>query len=458
MDELIRQARERLAALLAERQSHTNALTQLRAQLDGEGSTVTEAQVVEAIAARDAFDPQIEAARARVTELEDEQARDEAAAALAREFHPVTPARASGVSVGNEPEVYRQGGEHSYFRDLWMATAYGRREAMDRLRRNDERVAHARALSTTDGGIGEFVPPLWLVNQFVELARPGRVVADRLNREPMPGGTDSISLPRITGGTSVAEQSSQGTALSETDMTSDSVTAAVATLGGVQTVSVQLVEQSPINIDTVVLGDLARAYAQKVDAFVITNNAANKRGILNASGINAVTFTSASPTVPLLWPKLVDAMRQVHTGRYLPAREIYMTPTRWAWLQAALDSNNRPYVSDTVATSVPLLASSDGAVPEGLAGTIRGINLPVFLDPNIPANLGTGTNEDRIIVARPEDVTLYESSPKAEAFRETKAKEAQVVFRMYGYVALHSERAPKSISVISGTGLVQPTF
>lgn len=467
--ELLQQARERLTTLLAARQSATDALTTLRSQLDAEGSTVTTEQVREAIAARDAFDPQIEEARARVAELQDELARDEAATALAREHAPAAPSRASGVQVGAEPETYRRHGEHSYFRDLWMATNYGRRESIERLVRNDREVEHAvrssdevraqmRAIGTTDGAGGEFVPPVWLVNEFEALARPGRVIANRIRNEPLPAGTDSISLPRVTGGASTAEQTTQGNALSETDMTTGSATSAVATIGGVQTVNLQLVEQSPINIDTIVLQDLADDYAVRIDTFVISNNAANKRGLLNVTGINAITYTDATPTVPEVWPKLVDGKRQVHNGRYKPAQEVYMTPTRWAWFEAALDANNRPFVSDSMASAIPLLGISEGAVPEGFVGTIRGLSLPVFADANIPSNLGAGTNEDRIIVIRKDDVTLYEGARKAEAFRETKAKEAQVVFRLYAYAALMSERAPKAISVISGTGLVQPTF
>lgn len=469
MDELIRQARERLASLLAARGSATEKLGELRTQLSQEGSGVTEAQVTEAIAARDAFDPQIEEARARVAELEDERARDDAATALAREVGPAAPSRASGVQVGSEPETYRKNGEHSYFRDLWMASSYGRRESIDRLVRNDREVEHAirssdtvreqmRAIGTADGAGGEFVPPVWLVNEFEKLARPGRVIANRIRNEPLPAGTDSISLPRVTGGSSTAEQTTQGNPLSETDMTTGSATSAVATIGGVQTANLQLVEQSPINIDTIVLADLADDYAVRIDTFVISNNAANKRGLLNVTGINAITYTDATPTVPEVWPKLVDGKRQVHNGRYKPAQEVYMTPTRWAWFEAALDANNRPFVSDSMASAIPLLGISEGAVPEGFVGTVRGLSLPVFADANIPANLGAGTNEDRIIVIRKDDITLYEGARKAEAFRETKAKEAQVVFRLYAYAALMSERAPKAISVISGTGLIQPTF
>lgn len=446
LDELIERARTDLAALLSERGDKTAALTALR-----DADTLDEATVDAAIAARDALDPKIDAARARVTELEAEKARDDAAAELAAAYAPAQ--RTTGaVSVTSEPDVYRRDGEHSYFRDLYMASTYNRRDSVERLARNDQQV---RAIGTTDTAGGEFVPPLWIVEDYEKFARAGRVIADRLRRETLPAGTDSISLPLVTGGSSIAVQT-EGNALSETDMATSSTTGAVKTLGGVQTVNVQLVEQSPVNIDGIVLADLAAEHAKQVDTFVIANNAANARGLLNVSGINAVTYTDASPTVPELWPKLVDAQRQVHVGRFLPAREVYMHPTRWAWFQAALDSNSRPYVTDDI--DFPLLGVSGDSVPEGLAGKIRGLGLPVFLDPNIPVNLGAGTNEDRIIVIRPEDSVLYESAPKAEAFRETLAKNAQVVFRLYNYVAVLNARAPKSISVISGTGLVAPTF
>ncbi len=448
LEQLIEAQRAQLRSMLDARSTKTAELLTLRDAL-GTDDTITEARVAEAITARDALDPQIEAVNARIAELESEQARDAAADALAATF-----THSSGVTVGSEPDVYRQNGEHAYFRDLWMAQQYGRRDSLDRLRRNDEQV---RALSTTDGAGGEFVPPIWLINEFEKLARAGRVIADQVRKEPLPAGTDSISLPLVSGGSSVGEQT-QGNAMSETDMQTTSATAAVTTLGGVQTVNLQLVEQSPINVDSVVLADLAAEYAKVLDTFVISNNAAGKRGLLNVTGINAVTYTDASPTVPEFWPKLVDAKRQIHKYRFLPSTHVFMHPDRWAWLEAALDANNRPYVSDDLASAIPLVATSEGAIPEGLAGTIRGLRLPVFLDPNIPVNLGAGTNEDRVIVARAQDVTLYESPIRAESFRETKAKEAQVVFRVYAYAALQSARAPKSISVISGTGLIAPTF
>jgi hypothetical protein len=84
--------------------------------------------------------------------------------------------------------------------------------------------------------------------------------------------------------------------------------------------------------------------------------------------------------------------------------------------------------------------------------------LPVFVDPNIPTNLGAGTNEDRIVIARSSDVILFEGTPRSETFREPLAANLSVLLRFYNYTALHSERYPKAISIIAGTGMIAPTF
>jgi HK97 family phage major capsid protein len=171
------------------------------------------------------------------------------------------------------------------------------RAAQERLARNNREVAvESRALTTTDGAGGDFVPPLWMINEYVELARTARPTADRVRNEVLPTGTDQVNVPKIATGTAVAEQATQNTAVQNTDATTSSVAANVATLAGQQVVALQLIEQSPINLDTILLADLAADYAAKVDLFVLNNNATNKKGLLQESG------TNASPTRPARRP------------------------------------------------------------------------------------------------------------------------------------------------------------
>lgn len=408
------------------------------------------ARHLEIIGQRATLRTQIEAADGEISALRADQAADEARAAAARDTHRVAEPAAR---TGAEPVTYRKGGQESYFRDLYMAKSYGRADAIERLRRND---AEVRAISATDGAGGEFVPPTWLVDEFMAKARPGRVFANNLTQLPLPGGTDSISLPRITTGTSVAEQATQNSNVSETDMVTDSVTAAVATLGGRQTVSLQLVEQSPINIDQIVLGDLAADYARALDVFCLTNNATSKKGILSVSGVNTVTYTAATPAVADYIAKLVAAATAIHTNRYLPVEKIFMRPDVWGWIVSGQDANKRPLVVPVGFGASNASGIAEGAVAEGLAGYITSLAVPVYLDPNLPDNKGTGTNESWTVAARTSDIQLYEGTLKAESFRETKAEQLSVVFRLYNYAALHSERSPKSISVVSGTGTITP--
>ncbi|MFI0772320.1 phage major capsid protein [Streptomyces sp. NPDC021218] len=402
-----------------------------------------------------AKDVEIEKLQARIAELDEDEKRSQRAAELLAQ-NGQAGERRERVQVVSEPETYRKGGNASYFRDLFRAQVNGNRESIERLARNDREVQEKRALTTTDGAGGEFVPPLWMVNDYIALARGGRVVADQVRPMALPTGTDSISLPKVASGTATAEQTTQNTAVQDTDATTGSVTAGVATIAGKQVVSQQLLDQSPINMDQILLADLAADYAVKADVFVINNNATNKVGLLNVSGANAVTYTDATPTVGELYPKGADAIQQIHTGRFLPADKHFMHPRRWAWMTAAVDTAGRPLVVPAANMPQNALAAMGEVASEGFAGTWHG--LPVFVDPNIPVNLGAGTNEDRIITLRSSDVIFFEGTPQAEAFRETKADQLSVLLRFYNYAALHASRYPKSISVIAGTGLITPTF
>jgi len=355
-------------------------------------------------------------------------------------------------------ETYRRGDQSvSFVKDLALSSCRNDRDAYDRLQRNTKEVGiEYRALSTTDGAGGDFVPPLWAIAEYAALARPARPTADAVRGMVLPKGTDSLNIPKIATGTAVAEQSTQNTAVQNTDATTAAVSAAVATLAGQQVVSVQAIEQSPINLDEILLEDLTLDLAAKTDLFVLNNNAANKRGLLNTTGTNAVTFTNASPTPGLLYPKLADAMQQIYTNRFLAPDTIVMHPRRWAWFLAALDSQNRPLVLPGAGGSLNALGVTGAPTSQGIAGSLLGMQ--VILDPNVPTNLGAGTNQDPIIMLRSRDAYLWEGSLNVEAFRDTKADQLSVVLVSYSYIDLTAERYAKAVSVINGTRLVAPTF
>jgi HK97 family phage major capsid protein len=97
------------------------------------------------------------------------------------------------------------------------------------------------------------------------------------------------------------------------------VSAGVKTIAGQQDVSIQALEQSPLNFDQIIFADLIADYATKVDLQVLagSNSAGQVKGITGATGINTVAYTDTTPTVGELYSKLADATQKIHTGRYL---------------------------------------------------------------------------------------------------------------------------------------------
>lgn len=307
----------------------------------------------------------------------------------------------------------------------------------------------------------EFVPPLWLEEQFVALARAGRVTADRAVPGAVPPGTDSINIPKVLTGTAVAVQATQNTAIQQTDATTGSIASPVITLAGGQTISMQLVEQSPLNVDDMVLGDLAADYAQKLDAQVISGSGSSGQatGLLTLSGTNSIAWTQASPTLGGaggMYASLGAGMSAIHTNRFLPPDCIIMHPRRWAWALAQSDTSNRPMVVPAGQGPNNAAGMPGPLAAQGLVGDM--IGLPVYTDANLPVNLGAGTNQDVILMARMSDVYLWEGTVRAEAFEQTYAAQLSLFVRLYNYVSFQAGRYPKALAAVTGTGSVTPVF
>jgi hypothetical protein len=89
-----------------------------------------------------------------------------------------------------------------------------------------------------------------------------------------------------------------------------------------------------------------------------------------------------------------------------------------------------------------------------VVGTTHG--LPIVTDPNVPTNLGAGSNEDCILVLRASDIVLWESGIRARVLPETRASNLTVLLQTYGYAAFSAARYPQS--VVELTGLTPPSF
>lgn len=358
------------------------------------------------------------------------------------------------VHVVGEPLTYELHGPHSFFRDMYARDFKHDPAAEARLQRHMKELEVEGKLkfdlSSTDAAGGYLVSPVYLNDEFVRYLHATRVVANTIGYRQLPPNTDSINIPTMDGTTTVAVQADNG-AVSETDATFNTIAADVKTIAGMQDVSQQLVDRSVPGIDEVIFADLAGNYGVKFDTDVINSSTSNNKGLLQVSGINSVTYTDASATLPELYPKIAKAIELIHENIFMPADAIFMHPRRWAWCLAALDGSSRPLITPYAPQNAA--GAHGGVVPEGAVGNIQGLD--VYVDANIPSTLGAGTDEDRIIVCRTAELFIWEegAGPFLETFRDVGSGTLTVRFRLHNYYAQLHARRPKAISVISGTGL-----
>jgi HK97 family phage major capsid protein len=463
MDEMLKRLMDRLTDANKRREGLVEArkaIVDVAKQEKRDGDTLTEDEDKEFRSYTEQIktaDEEIRSLDERITELSDEEKRSQAAAAAAR--------RAASVNAQlrvTEARTYERGSRNSYLRDLATANIQGDYEARERLQRHAEEVKvepeykEYRDLNRADGSGGAFVPPAWLMGQYIELARAGRPTANLFNSEPLPPGTDSINIPRVLTGTATAVQPQDNDPVQEVDLTDSSLSIPVRTVAGQQDVAIQLLDQSPIAFDQLIFRDLMADYATKVNLQVLagTGAAGQVTGLMTQAGATAVTVTAT--TVAGLYSAVANATSQIYSTRYGAPNVVVMHPRRWAWLVSQLDGNSRPLVVPAAQGPNNSVATFGGLGVQQVVGSIQG--LPVVTDPSIPTNRGAGTNEDVVIVMKTDDVVLYESGIRTRVLQETLSGTLTVRFQCYGYLAFSAGRYSNSLARITGVGLVAPTF
>jgi HK97 family phage major capsid protein len=438
--------------LRVERESALNKAVALCDTAAAESRELTEAEQTD-------YDVNIKRADALEKEIAEKGSLDSKRAAATEARASVEAAIAPKVQVTRTESIYTPSGAQSFYRDVFAASR-GDSEARERLVRNEREVMdkkpELRDGTTGSGSFGSFIAPVYLIDQYAELARGGRPVANAIRNVGAPTST-SITIPRVTTGSSVASQNGENTNVSETDLVTSTLTRSTVTIAGQQDVSIQSLElANGAQVDQIIFQDLRAAYDAELDRQILNGSgtAGELLGLLNVSSINAVTYTDASPTVAEFYPKLIDAIQRVTSNRYLPANAIIIHPRRWAFLTAGLDGQNRPLVTPVAPWNG--LAEFRNFEANGVVGSIAGV--PVIVDPNIPTNLGTGTNQDVVAVVRTDDHLLLEGALRTRVLEEVGSASLTVRLQLFAYANYFAGRYPSGISAINGTGLITPTF
>lgn len=315
--------------------------------------------------------------------------------------------------------------------NLDLSTGSGTKGARSRL----TSVAAIRAsLTTSDTDGGEFVPagaPTRVANAFARAVRARSAVAPLLTSVPLPERGMSVEEPKIGTGPTVDMQSAENAAISETDPVTELLTSPVRTVAGQVDLSRQAFERSGPALDEVIAVELGTAYAELLDTQLVNGagTGQNLLGLLNVTGITSVSYTDATPTVAEFWAKLLETLSTTSTVWKNLVSVVLAHPRRLAWIHS------------TVAT------------PPTLPPGVRWVPSAV-----IPTTLGAGTNEDALIVFDPGATKLYTQPPKFTVTLEPGSATGTVKVWGYGYAAAGTDRQPKSVGRLVGTGLVTPVF
>ena len=330
-----------------------------------------------------------------------------------------------------------------------------------------------RAPSREPGQGGYAVPPLWLISEYLEYLRPGRVAAALCRQMPLPPGTDSINIPKLTTPTAVAIQTADNAPVISQDIKDNYVNAAVKTLAGFADIPIQLLEQSPGTIiDQIITRDMMAAYDVALDKQVIAGkgvgaplSAGEIKGIYPNTNweANTVTWTAAGPKAQGFFQVLgAMASKTAQTRFNLQDFTFLVHPRRGFWAFTAVDTVGRFLVGqDNNGFSnfnADAVHEAEAAPFEGLLGHVP-FGPKLYIDANMPVHDASGVPgagaADIAIGAIWDDLWLMEGDPRMDVFDQTLSGTLEIRFRLYNYATLLQRYGP-SVTIASGTGFAAP--
>jgi HK97 family phage major capsid protein len=175
---------------------------------------------------------------------------------------------------------------------------------------------------------------------------------------------------------------------------------------------------------------------------------------LNTSGINAVTYTDATPTYAEFFPKLVEAITAISSNFFGGATHIIMHPSFAGLLLRALDGANRPQFTSLLGN--PQNAAGAFQRPAYDLGGFQILGIPVVLDANMPTNLGGAENQTAVIVGNFDESYIFEDNSGTPLFVRFEQPDGNIAIRtvVFGFSAYTAGKYPAAFSAITGTGMI----
>jgi HK97 family phage major capsid protein len=334
-------------------------------------------------------------------------------------------------------EAQKASAEGRRVRRAWREGCRTENAAISERNSVDEEI---RALSTGSTSAGAFVSPYYLVSEWAAYRGAYRAFVDQCRGIPLPPYGMKISLPSFTSTASAASQT-ELSGVSETDPSGAYLSTSIVTLTGQITASQQLYDrggQDGLAFDKIAGLQIKEQLDAAIDTYVLTQALAGAGTVSDSAGFSITN----------LFADLATAREQSQdaAGVRLKATHCFMTTDLAGHVQSQVDTANRPIVTPefTAEPYASLLAKGD---PKGLgwSGIILPGALALFEDNSIPAS---GANT-QIVVARPQEILVFEGDPIPFAYPETLAGSLAVVIGLRVYIGC-IVRWAKSVQSISG--------
>lgn len=398
---------------------------------------------------------------------EAEAERNEMLPQLKGAAQPKQDGGTGNIEMGDmrDPGHYRaHGSPHSYFADA-LAVQQGKDpdgSALTRLRETDAFERSNPENAWTSGGAGtgqEYNPPNYLQNLFIERAVGQSVLAGLVNVVPLPEFGRSVVIPRMTSDASVDEHV-EDTDITGSTPTTDDAEGAIYELVSLIDASLFLRERSAPYIDRVIMSHFSKVQALKIDTRLANGSGSGQgRGVLNVTGKRTATLSSDGD-LSAAYPKILDVCTQVEENHKAPVTAIAVAVRRYGAFAAELDSTNRPLMVPAASGAMNPTAAAEGN-PKPAAFGFTGYSIaghPLYKVPAMPTTLGGSTNQDAIIAADWEAIHLFLGGIVFDVSTEAAFRKAGVVYRSRQQYAIVADGDPNAIGVVSGAGLVAPTF
>jgi HK97 family phage prohead protease/HK97 family phage major capsid protein len=268
------------------------------------------------------------------------------------------------------------------------------------------------------------------LNTFITDTFTGRPAFEAVTRQALTESGMSFTVPRLYTNASSADvaptvaDTNEGSAPSETGMTSAYDTVNVEKFSGLQRVSFELVDRSSPAFMELMMAELRKAYEKATDAALIAK-------FISAGTAATNVATTAAGLQSFV--SVEGAAAYKGTGGDF-ANKLVASTDQWAAITGYADTTGRPLYSAQGAT----YNAAGNAVATSVVGGVLGTDL--IVDHNISAS---GISDDSAFLVAPRSVYAWES-PTTQ-LRVNVLTSGEIEINLYGYLALYVAKSGKGV-------------